>query len=176
MWNHRICGGNCPGSQQMCFKVLMQKRREGWVATWGMWAGVSTSRLITSSVQSQLKVNQRCLGKLWQLQMSLILLFCAEKRSFFPGNDVLAPRLIWSQVQFILKRSEWRGWRGTHWQRLKACKIMHLLVRVSNLSKIPRGVGLFKLLYHFHYRKMPLPQPSSIIPSVHGLELKLSYL
>lgn len=28
MWNHRICGSNCPGSQQMCcFKVLMQERR-----------------------------------------------------------------------------------------------------------------------------------------------------
>lgn len=135
MWNHRICGINCPGSQLTCFKVLMQERRElGCYMKDVSWSQhiQADNKPSAKSVKSQSMLFRETwtTSNVWQEWLIL------HRSEASPGNDVLALWLIWSLVQFALKESKRRkGRRGTFWQLLKACKRMDLLVRAPTFPE-----------------------------------------
>ena len=83
MWNHRICGGNCPGSEQMCFKVLMQKRRglscNMRAESWSQHIPADNKLRCQKSVKSQSMLFRETLK--WVAAEAPFYKFCAEKRS-----------------------------------------------------------------------------------------------
>lgn len=137
MWNHRICGSNCPGSRLTCFKVLMRERRElGCYMKDVSWSQhiQADNKPGAKSVKSQSTLFRET-STTSNVRRERLALHQGAATS--PGNDALALWLIWSLVQFILKEGKRRkGTFGSYWRRVKEWAFWSRLQPFQNTLRV----------------------------------------